>query len=202
MVFNKANVDLTSADKLPLFHNAHPYATDKMKGKTQSNYFYGDLATNAETLQKALHTLAVPMRNFKDENGSNLGYVADTLIIPSNRPALEAAAKIVCGTEKTVGSGNNDINLQHGNWNWMPLPGWETEDDRFMIMSTDANESLLGNMFFNRHALDIRSGIDDHTRNMYWNGYCRFGVGFTTWKHILLAVSSSSAVAGATKITL
>jgi hypothetical protein len=202
MTFNKARVDLTSADKLPLFHKAHPYATDKMKGKTQSNYFYANIAADAENLQKAMHTLAVTMRNFKDENGDNMGFVADTLIIPCNRPALEAAAKIVCGTERAAGSNNNDINTQYGNWNLVVLDGWETEDDRFMVMSSDANESLLGNMFFNRVPLDIRSGIDDHTRNMYWNGYCRFGVGFATWKHILLAVSSSTAVDGATQIAI
>ena len=202
MVFNKAKVDLTTGDKLPLFNNAHPYAAEAMKGKTQSNFFYGNFADSAESLQKAMHTLAVAMRNFKDENGSNLGYVADTLIIPCNRPALELAAKVICGTERTAGSGNNDINTQYGGWTLVVADGWETEDDRFMIMSSDANESLLGNMFFNRHPLDIRSGIDDHTRNMYWNGYCRFGAGFTTWKHILLAVSSSSAVSGATQITI
>jgi hypothetical protein len=173
-----------------------------MKGKTQSNYFDANIAADAENLQKAMHTLAVTMRNFKDENGDNMGFVADTLIIPCNRPALEAAAKIVCGTERAAGSNNNDINTQYGNWTLVVLDGWETEDDRFMVMSSDANESLLGNMFFNRVPLDIRSGIDDHTRNMYWNGYCRFGVGFATWKHILLAVSSSTAVDGATQIAI
>ena len=202
MTFNKARVDLTTADKLPLFHGAHPYATTKMKGKTQTNYFYGDIATDPAALQKAMHTLAVTMRNFKDENGDSMGFVADTLIIPCNRPALESAAKIVCGTERAAGSNNNDINTQYGNWTLVVLDGWETEDDRFMIMSSDANESLLGNMFFNRVALDMRSGIDDHTRNMYWNGYCRFGVGFTTWKHILLTVCSSTSVSGATQLTL
>ena len=43
MTFNKAKVDLTCADELALFHKAHPYFTDKMKGKTQSNYFYGEI---------------------------------------------------------------------------------------------------------------------------------------------------------------
>jgi hypothetical protein len=69
-----------------------------------------------------------------------------------------------------------------------------------MIMSSDANESLMGNMFFNRTPLDVRSGIDDHTRNMYWNGYCRFGVGFGSWKHILLAVTNETAGANAEDI--
>jgi hypothetical protein len=55
-------------------------------------------------------------------------------------------------------------------------------------------------MFFNRVKLDITNDIDKHTRNLFWNGYCRFGVGFASWKHILLAVDSDSAVSGATAL--
>ncbi len=200
MVFNRAEVDLTTADSKPLFYNAHPYSLDKFKGKSQSNYFYGDLTSDAEKLESALGVLANKLRNFKDENGEVMEYVADVLIIPCNRPKLEALAKKVIGSERTVGSNNNDINTQYGNWTLVVLDGWETTDDRFMVMSSEANENLLGNMFYNRVPLDITSDIDKHTRNYFWNGYCRFGVGFNTWKHILLAVNASSAVTGATSL--
>ena len=200
MTFNKAKVDLTTADKMPLFSSAHGYSSDAMSGKTQSNYFYGDLTADNATLETMLNVLANKMRNFKDENGEIMGYVADTLIIPCNRPRLEMMAKQICGSERTTGSSNNDINTQYGNWTLVVLDEWETEDDRFMIMSSEANENLLGNMFWNRVPLDIVSEIDPHTRNMFWNGYCRFGVGFTTWKHMLLAVNSDDEVDGATAI--
>lgn len=200
MTVNRATVDLTVGDKLPLFSNVHKYSTDKMKGKTQSNYFYGTLSTDSATLETSLNTLANKLRNFKDENGEIMGYVADTVIIPCNRPVLEMMMKKIVGSERTTGSNNNDINTQYGNWTLVVLDGWETEDDRFMVMSSEANENLLGNMFYNRVPLDITSDIDKHTRNYFWNGYCRFGVGFTTWKHILLAVNSSAAVTGATKL--
>lgn len=199
-VFNKARVDLSCADELPLFHKAHIYATDKMKGKTQSNYFYGDLSSDPAKLEEALGVLANHVRNFKDENGESMDYVADVLILPCNRPKLEAMAKKVVGSERTVGSAHNDINTQYGNWSIVVLPGWETTDDRFMAMSREANENLMGNMFYNRIPLDIRSDIDTHTRNYFWNGYCRFGVGFNTWKHIALAVHSTTAVTGATAL--
>lgn len=192
MAFNKAKVDLTTGDKLTLFHKAHPYYTDKMKGKTQSNYFYGEMTGSAATLEDALGTLANKVRNFKDENGEVMEYVADIVIVPCNRPKLETMMKKVVGSERTVGSNNNDINTQYGNWTLVVLDGWETTDDRFMVMSKEANENLLGNMFYNRVALDITSGIDQHTRNYFWNGYCRFGVGFNTWKHIALAVNATS----------
>ena len=82
----------------------------------------------------------------------------------------------------------------------MVLDGWETEGDEIMVMSSEANENLLGNMFFNRVKLDITNGIDPHTRNFFWNGYCRMGIGFTTWKHILRAVNSASSVSNATAL--
>ena len=200
MIFNRAEVDLTTGDKLPLFHDSHPYFTSGHKGKTQTNFFYGDLTSDTEKLEMGLGTLANHMRNFKDENETTLGYVADTLVIPCNRPRLEMMAKKICGSERTTGSHNNDINTQYGNWTLVILDDWQTTDDRFMIMSRAANKNLLGNMFYNRAPLNIRSGIDDHTRNNYWNGYCRMGVGFTTWKHIALAVSSTEAVGGATAL--
>ena len=198
-VFNKATVDLTTADGLPLFSSAHKYAKPEMKG-TQTNYFYGDIASGSEKLEEALGALANKLRNFKDENGEVMDYIADIVIVPCNRPKLEAMVKKVVGSERTVGSNNNDINTQYGNWTVVVLPGWETTDDRLMIMSSEANENLYGNMFYNRIPLDIRSNIDDHTRNYYWNGYCRFGVGFNTWKHIALAVHSEGTVSGATKL--
>jgi hypothetical protein len=66
-----------------------------------------------------------------------------------------------------------------------------------MIMSGEANRNLSGNMFFNRVPLTVTSWVDHHTGNYVWGGRCRFGVGFGTYKHILLAVDSATAVNGA-----
>lgn len=197
--FNRATVDLTTGDKLPLFSNAHTYSLEKMTGKTQSNYFYSDLSTSAK-FEKALAKATNHLRNFKDENGEIMGYVADTLIIPCNRSEFEMTVKAVIGSERTTGSGNNDINTQYGNWTLVVLDGWEADSDQFMIMSSDANENLLGNLFFDRSKLDITSDVDIHTRNYIWNGYCRMGVGFGTWKHIARIVGSASEVSGASAL--
>ena len=201
MTFNKAKIDLTCQDKLPLFHNKHTYATDKMKGKTQCNYFYGSISTDAAVLEKTLGRAANLMRNFKDENGEVMGYVANTIIIPCNRPDFENMVKKVVGSERTVGSNNNDINTQYGNWTIVVLPYWESDADEMMIMSSDANESLLGNMFYNRTPLDITSEVDGHTRDYYWNGYCRMSVGFNSWKHILRIKHSTAAVTNANALS-
>lgn len=196
--FNKATVDLKTGDGKPLFSNAHPYK--KLEG-TQSNYFYGaNLCDSEAAFEKTLGLLANKLRNFKDENGETMEYVPDVIVLPCNRPGLESIVKKVVGSERTTGTDYNDINTQYGNWTIVILPNWETNDDRFMLMSSEANKQLMGSMFYNRVALDIQNEVDIHTRNMIWNGYCRFGCGFNTWKHILLAVDSDTAVSGATAL--
>ena len=206
--FAKATLDLTAPDGLPLFASAHKWGADG-EGGTQSNFFSGDIfsagADGSRTAQtavfeEALGELAVKLRNMKDENGEILGYTADTIILPGNRPIAEAIAKKVCGTPGALGNGYNDINLQYGNWNVIVMPGWQTSDDRLMIMSSEANKNLSGNMFFNRVPLTVSSWVDNHTGNYIWNGRCRFGVGFGNYKHILLAVDSANSVEGATSL--
>jgi hypothetical protein len=199
-IFNRARIDLTTGDNLPLFHNAHPYHLDKLSGQTQSNYFYGKLTESEAAFATSLSVLSNKIRNFRDENGEVMGYTADTIVLPGNRPILEDIAKKACGSERVAGSNNNDINTQYGNWTIVVLPDWQTTDDRFMVMSSDANKNLAGNMFFNRIPLTVNSWVDNHTGNYIWNGRCRFGVGFGTWKHIALAVNSSTAVSGATEL--
>ena len=203
--FSGATLDLTAPDTLPLFSSAHKYGTDTA---TQSNFFYGDIFASGSTtrtpstaaFEAALSELSVKLRNMKDENGEALGYTADTLILPGNRPAAEMIAKKVCGSEGALGNGYNDINLQFGNWNIVILPGWQTADDRVMIMSSEANKNLSGNMFFNRVPLSVSNWVDHHTGNYLWAGRCRFGVGFGSYKHILMAVDSASAVENATAL--
>ncbi len=206
--FARATLDLTTPDGLPLFSNSHRWGGQRASG-TQTNYYWGDVfgttsggmrTLSTEVFEETLATLAVKLRNMKDENGEPLGYTADTLILPGNRPAAEMIAKKVCGSDGALGNGYNDINLHYGNWNVVILPGWQTTDDRCMIMSSEANKNLAGNLFFNRIPLTVTNWVDNHTGNYIWNGRCRFGVGFGTYKHILLAVDSSSSVSGATAI--
>ncbi len=195
----RARVDLTAPDGLPLFSSSHAWGGSKKKG-TQSNFFHkADIFSSASAAEEVLGELASKIRNMKDENGDVLGYTADTLILPGNQPVLEAAVKKACGSEGALGNGYNDINLQFGNWNVIVMPDWQTTDKRLMVMSSEANKNLSGNMFFNRVPLTVSNWVDNHTGNYIWNGRCRFGVGFGSYKHILLAVEGAT-VSGATKL--
>lgn len=200
--WNSATVDTTVYDELPLFHKAHKFQTEKMKGKTQANRFCAaGIASSEEAFEKALNAFAIKMRNFKDENGEVLGYVADTVILPGNQPALEVIAKKVIGTERAAGTNKNDINTQYGNWSIVILNEWTPDEPQFMIMSSEANKNLSGNMFFNRVPLTVKNWVDNHTGNYIWNGRCRFGVGFGSYKHIMLC-EEGAAVDGCEAITV
>ena len=205
-----AIIDTCAPDGLPLFNCNHNWGNSYTgKSGKQSNYYYGDIfssgtgderVASAAVFEETLSELSVKLRNMKDENGDVMGYIADTIILPGNRPKLEGIVKKVCGSERILGNNHNDINLHYGNWNIVILPNWQTTDDRIMIMSSEANKNLSGNMFFNRIPLTITNWIDNHTGNYYWNGRCRFGVGFGTYKHILLAADSTESIDGACTI--
>ncbi len=207
-IFARAKLDLTAPDGLPLFSASHKWGNDRIGG-SQSNFFFGDIfksgkgdarVASTAAFEAALGELASKIRNMKDENGDVLGYTADTIILPGNRPLAESIVKKVCGSEGALGNGYNDINLQYGNWNIVVMPDWQSADDRLMIMSSEANKNLSGNMFFNRVPLTVSNWVDNHTGNYIWNGRCRFGVGFGSYKHILLAVDSESTVENADKM--
>ncbi len=198
--FARAALDLTTPDGLALFSSSHKWGGTREAG-TQSNYFYGSILGTTGEFETSLGLLASKIRNMKDENGEVLGYTADTIILPGNRPAAESIAKKVCGSEGALGNGYNDVNLQYGNWNIIVMPDWQSADDRCMIMSSEANKNLCGNMFFNRVPLTVTNWVDNHTGNYLWNGRCRFGVGFGTYKHILLAVDTATTVSGATALS-
>lgn len=205
--FAGAKLDLTTADGKSLFHNQHRWGSDAGQSGIQANYFFGDItgtyidsetrSCSTDYVEASLHALSAVIRNMKDENGDPLGYTADTVILPGNRPRLESVVKKVCGSPGALGNGYNDINLHYGNWNVIVLPTWQAEDNCLMVMSSEANKNLCGNMFFNRVPLTVTNWVDNHTGNYIWNGRCRFGVGFGTYKHIALAVDSGEELYGA-----
>ncbi len=213
MVFNRAQIDLTTADGQPLFSTKHVYGSENGRAKgTQSNLFGcnryhkndRDCLLTLEDVEYLITAGAAKIRNMKDENGEILGYTADTVIIPGNMPVLEKYVKQVLGSAYEPYSANNGINIHYGAWTLVVLPSWQVDLDGddliqtypIIVMSSEANKNLAGNMFFNRVPLSIKNWEDSHTRNWIWNGYCRFGIGFGTYKHIALMESYSSTLNG------
>ncbi|MBR5449544.1 MAG: hypothetical protein IKV43_06100 [Clostridia bacterium] len=189
-VFAGARLNLCAPDGMPLFHKNHLWGPDDGYNGFQPNYFTGDFATvegdyNIDKLAETLYTLANKIRSMKDENGDPTGYVADTIILPGNKPTLELMIKKICGTESINGCADNDINIHYGKWNVIILPTWTPEKDDMMVMSSEANSSMAGNIFFDRVPLTVTPWVDHHTGNYNWTGRCRFGIGFGNYKHIV-----------------
>lgn len=203
----KYGIDIGSADNLALFNSAHtlknsPRATSSVLPagaitssvlpavkETQSNLFTNALGNNSTMLNR----LANIMRNFKDDGGEILGLEADTVIVPGNRPALEDTVKKIIGSDGEIGTNNNDINTQRGKWKlvvdylWTPVSG-----NPYIIMSSEANKSLLATRLYDRTPLDIENEIKTESRNLVYNGFARIGVGFTNWRHVIMAGSTDA----------
>lgn len=183
---NAKTLDLTTGDGKALFANDHGTNSNKC------NYFKvgaeGLQAT--EDIEEILGELSDKISCFEDAHGNITGYTADTIIVPRCRGKLVRALKKIAGTENALGSGDNDINIQYGNWNIVVLPRWNTTCDEFMVMSSAANRALAGNMFFQRSPLSIKRYVETETRNLTYNGIARMGIGFGTWKHIARVIAS------------
>ena len=200
-------IDLKTADGNPLFYTAHAFtATGKKPSKasgTQCNYFKhamigASAAASLTNIEEILELGTLKMRNFKDENGEALGYTADTIILPGNSK-IEFLVKKIVGSTDAPGADVNAVNVQYGNWTIVVLPRWTPANPALMLMSSDANKNLGGNMLYERAPLTIRNWRDYHTGNYIWNGRARLGYGFGTWKHILL-VDGNTSNASATSL--
>lgn len=176
MNYNGIEVDLSSGDGQPLFSTTHQGKNGVIQSNLYSNSFSGD----------NLYKLIVSFRNTTDEQGKIIGETPDVIVIPGNRATLEKNVATLFASEKAPGGSNNDANPFYKSMKVIVNPYWQSTSDNYILMSTKLNEKLLGNMFFNRVDLDIINEIDRKTRNYVWNGYCRFGVGFGSWKHALM----------------
>jgi hypothetical protein len=206
--FNGAKIDVTTADGLPLFSNAHTYGATTDRGGhgvgTQSNYLgYKKAAAKLaqEEFLEMLGAATMQIRNMKDENGQAMGYVADTILLPGNNYNLETVAKRALASEYNPSNDSNAVNIQYGNWKLIILPQWQVSDDKFIVMSSEANKNLSGNMFYNRTPLTIRDEIATKSFNLIVSGYSRFGVGFGSYKHATLVQAGTTAPTGATLIS-
>ena len=174
--------DCSSADGKAIFAVDHPTVVDD--SITQSNIFTNGFGTDAKMLNK----LANIGRNFKNNSNIVMGYIFDTIIIPSNAPALEDIIKKIIRSELTVGSDYNDVNTQKGLWKLIIDPSWQVSAgaEPFILMSSQANKELLGNKFYDRVSLDVTAHVDQSTDDMIWNGYGRMSVGFPSWQHVIM----------------
>lgn len=174
--------DTTAADGKALFATNH---TTIKGGYTQSNVFTNAFGTN----DAMLFRLANIGKNFKNDSGHPMGFEYDTIIIPSDVPELERLIKKIIASDQQVGNDYNDVNVSKGKWKLIVNPLWSkggAATDPYIIMSSQANKELAGNMFFDRVPLTVKEHVDEETFNLCFNGRYRSGVGFNAWQHIIM----------------
>ena len=187
----QSGLDIACADALALFNSAHPLK-NAGQGVTQGKHFSNVLGSNTTVLNK----VANAMRNFKDDRGEVLGFTADTIIVPGNDPEYEDFVKRVIGSDGEVGTNNNDINTQRGRWKLIVNPLWtptiSATNHPLIIMSSEALKELQGTKLYSRTPLDIENEVKVESRNMVYNGFERYSLAFTNWRHVALIGSSDT----------
>jgi len=174
--------DKTTGDGKGLFATDHP---GKRTGvAVQSNVFTNPFGSNATML----YTLANIGRNFKNQSGNVMGYEFDTIVLPGNVPDLEDLCKRIIHSSQIVGSNNNDINTQKGNWKLVIDHRWiaATGTKPYIILSSEAQRELNAGVFFDRVALDVANEVDINSRNLKWSGYARWSAGFYDWRFAIM----------------
>ncbi len=180
--YGSKTIDKKTGDAKGLFATDHPSKHDE--DTTQSNVFTNEFGSDDVMLNR----LANLGRNFLTDSGHVQGYEFDTIIIPGNCPTLERAVRAVVGSELQVGSANNDINISKGrfklivNHRWIAASGTEP----FMVLSSEANRELLGNVFYDRIPLTVIRDVITKSHGIEYSGRFRASVGFNNWRHIIL----------------
>lgn len=176
--------DISAADGKALFSAASARAD-----KNRFHYVLGSgVKIDTALVENVLAALVSKIRNMKDENGLAMGYTADTIVIPSDDPALEAAVKKVLGSEFGNGQGgllSGSINLNYGNWTLVVDPLWQRSESTshpMIVFSSRARDNLSGAIFLNRKPLTITAHVDQDTDDYIWNGIARHSAGFVSHK--------------------
>lgn len=184
---SKSGIDITGGDGKAIFATDHPEF--KNKTVTQSNVFTNEFGSDASMLNR----LANIGRNFKNDSGVVQGYTFDTIIIPGNQPVLEDLVKRIIGSDGEVGTDHNDINTQRGKWKLIVDPLWQVTVDGttvktspYILMSSEANKELRGNVFYNRIPFSVKDEILVPSRNYRASGRARWSCGCYNWRHMIM----------------
>lgn len=181
VTFGGLSFSCKAADGKPIFATDHPGILAGVA--SQCNIFTNAFGNDSAMLARLANIGA----NFQNGSGNYMGYTFDTIIVPANCGRLIDLCKKIIVSEQVVGSNYNDKNIEKGNWKLIVDPSWHvTTGEPYILMSSEANQELIGNKFYDRIALDVTAHVDQDTDDMIWNGYARFSAGFASWQHILM----------------
>jgi len=128
--------------------------------------------------QTALEATRLLMRGFTDETDNLVTARMDTILVP---PALEETARVIVGTDKDVGSANNDINFSRGKYK---IIVWDYLNDSNNWFAMDSRMTKMFLKWFNRIPIEFNKDKDFDTYIAKWSTYTRYSYGFSDFKFI------------------
>lgn len=162
---------IAQADSVGLCSTAHPATPTNTS--TQSNE--GTLALSSANLT----TTALLMREFTDDRGELVSIKPDTLLVP---PELEETALQIVGSDRVLGSANNDVNINKGRYN---VVAWDylTDSNAWFVIDSVLKDQHL--VWLDRIAPEFAMAEDFDTIQAKWRAYYRFSRGADAWQWIL-----------------
>ena len=174
-------LDLTGADGLSLFNEAHPSIVNP--SNVQANVCSNVLSAEALDLVETAH------QNLRDDNMKSLQIAPMTIVIPNTAQAKRIAFA-AAGSERDPVTNNNAFNYQVGRWNilvWQRLNDYvECDGEQFPWFTLDEayNQRFSSLIFQDRSELQIKSHIDDSNWANVWSGIARFVAGFKDFRGV------------------
>lgn len=164
-VFNDA-FTVNGYDGVSLFSDAHPLRGNK--GGTVDNRMTTALS---DAGIKEMHLM---MKRQVDEAGIKIQAHLDTIIVPDD---MEMQLLVLLGTDKIVGSNNNDKSVIAGKYKPVVL-SYLTDPNNWFGLDT----SLHDLQFFWRVKPEFAGEENFDTMVAKYRGYLRFSVGYSNWR--------------------
>lgn len=157
-----------SADGASIVNSSHSL----IGGGTMSN----TPTVAADLTMASLEQACVDIMNFVDDQGLTIMVRPTKLIVPT---ASWAIAEKILGTDRAVGSNDNDVNVVRNKVSLIVSP-YITDSDSWFIV-TDVPNGLT---FYNRRAAEINRDNDFETQNLKFSTTRRFSVGCTDYRGV------------------
>lgn len=155
-----------AADGLSIFNASHPNVGD---GALQSNM----PSTASDLTMAALEQACTDIMDWEDDQSLKIMVRPRTLVVPT---ALWHVAEKILGTDKAVGSADNDINVVRNKMSLVVSP-YLTDSDAWFIV-TDAEDGLTTYL---RRSAEINRDNDFDTQNLKFSTTKRWSQGLTDW---------------------
>lgn len=173
-VFNNAfSSSYTGGDSAALCANAHPLAPTHSSDTVDNA---GSTALSAEAVSATREI----MRAYVDDRAELMSINPDTLLVP---PELAETANIIKGTDRKVGSADNDMNYAGSVIRQVIVWDYLTDANNwFLIDSAMAKDYLI---WLDRVPLEFAMDpTSDFSLEARYRGYMRYSYGWSDWRWV------------------